>query len=294
VSHAGIAVVVPVRNGARFLGATLASVAGQTLLPQEVLVVDDGSSDGSAEVAERAGARVLRQDNAGPGAARNRALAATRCELVAFLDADDLFLPDKLARQAQLLGASPDAVGVCTDAWLLGGSRDGQRRQKGRALPAELRFADLLQRNPVVTSSVLVRRAAVDLVGGFDEDPVLIATEDYDLWLRMLAATGSCLAYLDAPLVRYRVHGGALSSSGRFVAGIDRIAAKLAAARPGDAQVAAGMRGRRAEVRLDAAWECLQRGEGARARAFLAEARALAGRSWKSEKLWLRSWLSRP
>lgn len=288
---ASVAVVVPVRDGARFLATTLAAVAAQTLAPNEVWVVDDGSSDDSAAIAERAGARVLRQVTAGPGAARNRALAATGCDLVAFLDADDVFLPDKLERQVRVLQAAPAALAVCSDAWLLGGPRDGQRRNAERELPAHLRFADLLRANPVITSSMLVRRAAIEHVGGFDEDPVLIATEDYDLWLRMLAPPAAHFVYIDQPLLRYRVHDGALSGSGRFVAGLDRIAAKLAAVRRDDRQALEGLRARRAEARVDAAWECLQRGERPQARAMLAEARGLAGPSWKVAKLWLRTFL---
>ena len=207
-----IAVVVPVRNGEAFLGSTLASVAAQTLRPREVIVVDDGSLDGSAALAERCGARVLRQDNAGPGAARNRGVEASRSELIAFLDADDLFVPDKLERQVEGLCAAPDTVGVCADATFLGGPRDGQRKNAGKRLPSRLTFDDLLHGNPVIASSVVVRRAAIVRAGGFDEDRVLIATEDYDLWLRLLASPGAGLVYVDAPLVRYRVQRMTASS----------------------------------------------------------------------------------
>lgn len=286
-----LAVVVPVRDGARYLPTALASVAAQTLPAHEVVVVDDGSSDDSAALAVRAGARVLRQQNAGPGAARNRAVTATSCELVAFLDADDVFLPDKLERQVRMLQMAPDAIGVCSDAFVLGGARDGQVKNAGWQVPARLRLPDLLRRNPVIASSVVVRRAAIEHVGGFDEDPVLIATEDYDLWLRVLASSGAYFAYIDTPLVRYRAHTSGLSGSGRFLAGIDRIAAKLHAAHPDDPEVAKATQARQAEARLDAAWTCLQRGEREQARALVAQARALAGTSWKSTRLWLRSWL---
>ena len=97
--------------------------------------------------------------------------------------------------------------------------------------------------------------------------------------------------YIDQPLLRYRVHDGALSGSGRFVAGLDRIAAKLAAVRRDDRQALEGLRARRAEARVDAAWECLQRGERPQARLLLAQARGLAGLSWKVAKLWLRTFL---
>jgi GT2 family glycosyltransferase len=286
-----IAVVIPVHNGERYLGAALASVAAQSLPPREVIVVDDGSTDGSADVAARAGARVLRQSNAGPGAARNAGVAVSESEWIAFLDADDVFLPDRLARQVAALRAQPAAIGVCSDALCLGGPRDGQRKLAGAPLPPRLVFTDLLRSNPVIASSVLVQRAALLRAGGFDADRVLIATEDYDLWLRLLAAPGSCFAYVDAPLVQYRVHAGSLSDPARFLAGIDRIMAKVCAARPDDAAVAAAAARRRSGTRLDAAWACLQRGERWQARALLAQARALSGWSWKGAKMWLRSWL---
>lgn len=287
-----VAVVVPVFDGERHLAATLASVAAQTLAPHEVIVVDDGSRDASADVAARAGARVLRQANAGPGAARNRGVAATDCELVAFLDADDLFAPDKLARQVEALAAAPDVMAVCSDATILGGERDGQRRSGGRRVPARLRFGDLLDANPVIASSVLARRAAVLAAGGFDEDPVSIATEDYDLWLRMLDRPGAAFAYLDAPLVRYRMAGGSLSASARFLHGLDRIFAKLDAAHPGDPAIARAGAKRRAQARLDAAWDELRAGAGRQARAFLREARALGGSPLAGWRMWLRSWFA--
>lgn len=289
--QASVAVVIPVHDGEAFLAETLASVAAQTLPAAEVIVVDDGSTDRSAAVARAAGARVLQQANAGPGAARNRGAAASTSELIAFLDADDLFEPDKLARQVAALASAPDAAGACSDALVLGGPRDGTRRNAGRRLPPVLRLRDLLHANPVIASSVVLRRSAFAAAGGFDEDPVLIATEDYDLWLRVLDAPGAHLLYVDAPLVRYRVHGAGLSAGDRFVAGIDRVMAKLAAGHPGDREIAAAAAARRAEARLDAAWASLQRGERARARRLIAEARACDGWTWKAARMWLRSYL---
>ena len=106
-----ISCVIPCYNGERFLGAALDSVIAQTLPPAEIIVVDDGSTDGStADVAANYGSRVtyLRQDNAGPAAARNRGLACARGDFVAFLDADDLWHQDKLARQAVRFEARPE------------------------------------------------------------------------------------------------------------------------------------------------------------------------------------------
>jgi glycosyltransferase involved in cell wall biosynthesis len=104
-----VSVVVPVRDGERLLGAALESIAAQTRPPEEVVVVDDGSKDGSAALAAAHGARVERQAPAGQAAARNRGIALARGDTIAFLDADDLWPPDALERQAAALAARPEA-----------------------------------------------------------------------------------------------------------------------------------------------------------------------------------------
>src|SRR5262249_59293001 len=105
-----ISVVIPCYNGARFLRETLASVLAQTLPPLEVLVIDDGSTDDSGAVAESFGppVRVIRQPNQGESVARNRGIEEAKGEWVGFLDADDLWNPDKLERQWQV--GDPDVL----------------------------------------------------------------------------------------------------------------------------------------------------------------------------------------
>jgi glycosyltransferase involved in cell wall biosynthesis len=110
VSAPLVSCIVPVFNGALHLGETIESILAQTYRPIEVLVVDDGSTDGSAEVAERYGdpVRVLRQANAGATEARNAAVRVARGDLIAFLDADDLWSPEKLEVQLEHLAAHPE------------------------------------------------------------------------------------------------------------------------------------------------------------------------------------------
>ena len=104
-----VSVVIPVYNGERFLAQAIESVLGQTWREVEVIVVDDGSSDHSGEIARRfAPVRCLRQDNAGQAAARNRGAAAATGRFLAFLDADDLWLADKLERQLTAFRSAPD------------------------------------------------------------------------------------------------------------------------------------------------------------------------------------------
>lgn len=282
----GVAVVLPAHDAAATLPAALRSLQQQTLAPAEVVVVDDGSKDDTAAVAGRHGARVLRQPQRGPGAARNAGIRATAAPLVAFLDADDWFAADKLERQlAELerLGASA----ICSDAWLAVDGRPETRKNRGRRVPARIDFERLLAGNPIVCSSVVARRAALEQAGLFDEDPELIATEDYDLWLRL--AQREPIVYLDEPLVHYRVHAGSLTSNERFLRGVDRIVAKIEGTRSADARLRRLLRRRRAGVRLDLAWDLLQApGRAGEARALIRAAQHCAF-TWPGVRMWLRS-----
>ncbi|HLH42987.1 MAG TPA: glycosyltransferase family A protein [Bryobacteraceae bacterium] len=168
-----VSVIIPAYNAGRVVGRAIESALAQTLPPLEIVVVDDGSSDDTAAVAERYGAkvRVLRQANAGPAAARNRGARAAAGEWLAFLDSDDAWLPRKLERQLAHVG-SPRVGLVCC---LTNGSVSTDR----------ITLESLWEYNYIGMSGVLVRRAAFDEVGGFDEDPGLISVEDYNLWLRI-------------------------------------------------------------------------------------------------------------
>lgn len=284
---APIAVVIPAHDAAAFLPVTLASLQQQTTPPQQVIVVDDGSTDGTAEVAEKHGAKVIRQAQAGPGAARNRGVAEATCEFVAFLDADDWYALDKLERSLDKLRELQATV-LCTDAWVVRGDRVERRKNEHRVVPLVLTMEMLLRGNPVVCSTIVARRSAVLEAGGFDESPELIASEDYDLWLRM--AHREPIAYLAEPLTFYRVHQGSLSANPRFLRGVDRILDKVAKAYEGEAHFLNLVARRRAEVRLDVAWDLLRGGRRSDARAMLAEAGRHA-RTWKGTRMWLRSLL---
>ena len=289
MSDTGVAVVIPCHDAAATLAETLQSVREQTLPAAEVVVVDDGSRDDSAEIARRAGVRCVRQECRGPGGARNRGIAETTAPLVAFLDSDDCYERDKLERQVAHL-REHDLVLSCCDAFVVRDGVRGPRKNQGRGVPALLSFDELLRRNPIICSSVVARRDALARAGGFDEDPVLIATEDYDLWLRV-ARVGK-LGYLDEPLLRYRVSAGSLSDDRRFMRGLDRIMAKVTAG-DASAEVTRAAAVRRAGVRVAAAYHLARRGAGREARALLREARALAGGSTAQAKIWLRSWWPR-
>ena len=195
-----ISVLIPAYNAAHYVSRAIESALAQTVRPLEILVVDDGSRDATAEVVSRypAPARLLRQANAGPAAARNRAAREARGEWLALLDADDAWLPQKL--ELQLPYTQEPEVGV-VHCW--GPTDDGPA-------PERFDFQALWKRNRIVNSSALIRRSAFDQVGGFDEDRALISVEDYNLWLRLLAA-GWTIATCPERLHEYTPAPGSLS-----------------------------------------------------------------------------------
>ena len=181
----GISAIIPVYNRARMVGEVLASVAGQFRPADEILVVDDGSVDGSAEAAERfEGVRVIRRQNLGVSAARNAGIDQARGDYIAFLDSDDLWEKDKLRLQERFLDAHPEAPLCHTDeVWIRDGRRVNPReihRKEGGFL-----FLRSLERCLISPSAVMIRRELFQRVGIFDER--LPVCEDYDLWLRITA-----------------------------------------------------------------------------------------------------------
>lgn len=204
-----IAIVITTFNHARFLGEAIASALAQTRPADEVIVIDDGSSDDPGAVAARfAGVRFIRQANAGVSAARNAGLATCRSEMVVFLDADDRLLPNAL--QAGL-----DCHRQCGPCGMVYGgyrliARDGTR------LSSDVHVAigpdahgTLLRGNLIgMHASVMYRRAALVQTGGFDT--ALRHAEDYDLFLRL--AMEHRIASHPTTIAEYRKHGANSSS----------------------------------------------------------------------------------
>jgi glycosyltransferase involved in cell wall biosynthesis len=206
-----ISVVIPAYNAMRFLPAAVESASAQSFRDFEILLVDDGSTDGIAGFAagyDDPRLRLIRQANRGVSAARNRGVAEARGEFVAFLDADDLWDPPKLERQRALLAADPRA-GLCHT-----GIRfiDEHGRDIGRpqiaARPVQ-HWADVVRENPVACGSTpLVRTACLREAGPFDE--ALRFAEDWDMWIRV-AARHRFLA-IRTPLTAYRQHPAAATN----------------------------------------------------------------------------------
>ena len=200
-----VSVIIPAYNAAALLRHTLESVLGQSWRDLEVVLVDDGSTDETAQVAESFGGpvRVLRQRNQGPSVARNHGVEAARGSFIAFLDADDLWLPDKLGLQMELFQERPELGLVYTNYQYTDGSKLLPLHRGAQKVPFEgWVFRPLLRDNFLATSTVVVRRECLQQVGGFD--PALEISEDYDLWLRV--AREYPVGYVPAPLARYRFH----------------------------------------------------------------------------------------
>jgi glycosyltransferase involved in cell wall biosynthesis len=215
-----VSVIIPTYNRGSVLAA-VESVLAQHGAHFELIVVDDGSTDGSCGQLERLDerkcgvTRMLRTKHRGVAAARNAGIAIAVAPLIAFLDSDDLWVPEKLARQIEFMRLNPRCVISQTgEVWIRNGKRvnPGVRHLK-RAGDI---FVDSLRTCLISPSASILRTARLREIGGFDED--LIAAEDYDLWLRILARHEAGL--IDEPLVtRHAGHPDQLSTT---VHAIDR------------------------------------------------------------------------
>lgn len=207
-----VSVLIAAYDAAPFIEATLESALGQTFGDLEVLVIDDGSRDGTADVVRRVAAsdprlRLIEQENRGLSATRNRGIAEAQGSLIAFLDHDDLWHPEKLALQVAVMDAQPEtAVVSCHSAlidtdqrclgWRFGGDANGDV------------YAEMLVWDVVSGGSVtLVRREALEAVGPFDE--TLRIREDWDMWIRL----ARCYAFATVPRVLVGYTRSAASSS---------------------------------------------------------------------------------
>lgn len=212
-----VSVVVPTYNRAPLLPRALESIAAQSRPADEVLVVDDGSEDGTLDLLARRfpWVRVLRQEHRGVSAARNRGIRAATGHWIAFLDSDDAWLPTKIERQLAALGARPEHR-IChtEEIWIRRGRRVNPGRRHGKS--GGRIFRRCVRLCVISPSSVLAERRLLETVGLFDES--LPACEDYDLWLRICARHP--VLFVDEPLVVK--HGGHDDQLSRRVWGLDR------------------------------------------------------------------------
>ncbi len=224
-----LSVVIPAFNAATTIRSAVRSTLSQTVPVLEVIVVDDGSTDETAEAVagiEDPRVRLVSRANGGPAAARNAGIAAARGDWVAFLDSDDLWLPRYVETATAALSAAPNPGFAYTDAYVFHAGR-GQVKQ-GSAMdaldpppPDRASFlAALLRRNFVFTSAA-VPATVLSAVGGYDES--LALSEEYDLWLRILIA-GFDPVWMGGRLAIYRMHPG---QSSHQILAMKRTAARV-------------------------------------------------------------------
>jgi glycosyltransferase involved in cell wall biosynthesis len=298
-SHAPlVSIVIPAYNVAQFISETLATVFAQTFTDFEVIIVNDGSPD--TEEFERAlqpyidRICYLKQENRGASAARNTGLRVARGELIAFLDADDLWAPNYLAEQLRFLSEQGCDL-VCADANYFGDAVATKQTYMDSLMadaPPEgpVTFLELVNADrSLITSGVVVRRELVLEAGLFDE--ALRNAQDLDLWLR-LARHGAHLAYQRKPLLSYRsransLSGDAINSHKRELRVFDKIEQSYEFTPAERREVTAVIRNRRALLEYELGKLYLIPGDFARARESFASANSLR-RSWKSGlSLWL-------
>lgn len=207
-------VVIPAKNAAAFIGEAVESLLAQTVPPRQIVVVDDGSEDGTADVVRRYPHSVTvirRQTSGGSSVARNLGILRCRSPWVGFLDADDVSLPQRIERQLDAVAADPDAALAFCDIVYM--RADGNPTGDVVTFPEFRRdrfCGALFERNRIPTTSVVVaRRDALVALGGFDER--LAYNEEYDLWLRLALAYP--VVHVPEPLVLYRLHDGNISHS---------------------------------------------------------------------------------
>ena len=204
-----ISVVIPTYNRRDLLRRALLSVFAQSLLPTEVVVIDDGSTDGTDAMISREFPKVCyyRQENGGVSSARNLGLQHSTGDWLAFLDSDDEWLPDKLTRQTAALAASPDSR-IChtEELWIRNGVRVNPAKKYAKT--GGWIFTECLPLCAMSPSTVMIHRSVFADIGLFDVD--LPACEDYDLWLR-ITANYPVLLVAEPQIKKYGGHDDQLS-----------------------------------------------------------------------------------
>jgi glycosyltransferase involved in cell wall biosynthesis len=209
MAHPLVTVVIPTHNYARYLAEAIESVLAQDYRPLEIIVIDNGSTDETRSVVEpfrERGVTYIYEENTGPGSARNTGIDLARGELVAFLDADDAWLPQKTSTQVAHLQAHAELGLVGCGAFECDAFNEPTGIRKVPQIEAAMAFEQLLVRNFLVTTGVIIRKHCLDAVGGFSSARF---GEDWDLWLRI--ARHYPIGFVQEPLFKRRGHPASVS-----------------------------------------------------------------------------------
>lgn len=286
-SNPAVSVIIPAYNVAPYIGETLDSLIAQTRGDWEAVVVNDGSTDALGDVLARYAddprIRVIDQANTGLPGARNRGIAEARADVIALLDGDDRYRPAYLETMLAALAADPALGFVFCDAIMFGTpTREGRRFSEFEPQQGPITLARVIRREVNIFVAAVIRRAVLETVGGFDAD--LRASEDLDLWLRILAA-GHGAARVDAALVDYRRRTDSLSAApiklnGAAAVVYERLAATLAG-RPEQAAAVAQAAHYRAVVDWDSGEAAIRDGHAREGVRLMASAAPRLGyRRW--------------
>ncbi len=293
-----ITAAVNVYNSERTIVRALESIAAQSCLPAEILVIDDGGTDASAEIARRAGARVISQPNQGVGGGRNTAARAASQPWIAYLDGDDAWYPHKLERQWQAHELRPDVAVITTEfdrVWSDRRERRPMLREHAAyrrtirtplgpgivAIERSNAARRLVEGNFILPSALMVARVRIVNDGVFAlgvaqlaQGPLVWETEDLEWFLRLLVA--SDLVVVEEPLTEYHLHGSNLSSNQARMRYGDVFLCRRVLARPADYPPipAAELEHIRSWKQREAAWEFVRRGQTSFARHVMREALA--------------------
>jgi len=301
-----VSVVIPCFNTERYIAATLRAVLAQAGASLEIIVVDDGSTDGSAALVEREfpQVRLIRRANTGVAAARNAGIAAATGDWVAFCDADDIWLAGKLAAQFEAMAAAPGCRMSYT-AWHVWVSEEPDPElallqrlameagdTKKWAGATGWLYPELLLDCVVWTSTVLMQRSLLEEVGVFDTS--LRIGEDYDLWLRASRVTR--IERVALPFALYRQHPASITRSAprdNYRGRVVQRALDIWGLVGPDGRLAndAAVRGELARSWSQFAYAQLRAGQCAAARRSVREALRIEPGHWPGWKLLLRSWL---
>lgn len=214
MSVPAVSIIIPAYNSAPFIGETLESLFAQTFRDFEAIVINDGSPDDIEAALTPYLDRIIyvRQENRGPGGARNTGLRQARGRYIALLDNDDLWMPTYLERLVGMLEDAPNAAAAFPNAVLFGSTPlAGKLYQDIYPCSPPVTFERILTRECNIFCGLVFRRNVIDDVGMFDEG--VLGVDDFDFWLRM-SQCGNEFLFTTEPLVRYRRHERCLSHSG--------------------------------------------------------------------------------